>query len=128
MTVVEAWPGADEVVIACLPHGSTVRVHHGETVREYHDGLANHPGNFDVRFSVVIPGSAVHIGWAEGFCQYLDVEVIRYHKHRDERQVWRDAVKAARRCGMVCLQLEQRDYYGRTVWRAVRFREGGQAR
>ena len=97
-----------------LPCGVTARVHRANGTDDYRGDLAT---------IFVAPGDVELLGWGASVVFYLDVRVVRNGRHRLDREVWQAAVKAAQRGGVVYVQHEQRDYYGKPRWTAVEIRK-----
>lgn len=117
---VEVYPAATEVAVIYLPDGGTARVHLADRVRDYSPTLPDAP------LIAVVPGDRELLGWGAQVCLYLDLGVVRYGHHRLDRPVWHAAVKALRDGGVVFVQYEQREYYGKSRWTAVAIRTNNQ--
>lgn len=121
-TAFTASPAADEVLVANLPSGSVLTVHHPDgAVREVRADFPDGP------LIVAVPGAREVIGWGVIFEMYLAVSRIRNGRHRLDRPVWQRAEKAVRSGGIAYVRYEQRDYFGKSRWTAVDVRqEAGQ--
>ena len=112
--LVEAFPAAYEVAILKLAAGTTARVHHpAGPVREYVPPLS-------IPYFAVVPGDVETIEW--GWCVgwYESLKGIRNGHHRLNREAWHAAARLLARADVVYVRYEQRDYYGKQTWTAVR--------
>lgn len=114
--VFDVRPGRNEVAVVSLPPGGVARVHHPAGPRDWAPSL---PGE---RLIATIPCDVDHIGWGASICSYLGVRAIRNGRHRRDRAVWDEAVKALRGHAVVYVRMERGDYYGRAVWTAAAVR------
>ena len=125
MSTIDLYPTPTEVAVFSLPAGTVVRVHHPDGVREYPDTLAD-PDAPDHPFSATIPGDRETLGWGARIVAYWDVRRIATGHRKVDRKVWQETVKAIRRGGVVYVDHEQQDYYGKQVWVATGLREEGE--
>ncbi|WP_433520064.1 hypothetical protein ACQP2T_63730 (plasmid) [Nonomuraea sp. CA-143628] len=113
-SLIVASPSAYEVAIIKLPVGTTARVcHPNGPVREYVPPL-------DVPYFVVVPGCRETIDWGctEGWHESL--KGIRNGHLAMHREAWHAAARLLARADVVYVRYEQRDYYGKPRWTAVR--------
>lgn len=114
--LVEAHPTATEVAIVYVPAGAVVRVHHPAGVREYAPQLP------EESWYAVIPGDTATIGWGWNVGWYGDLRGIRNGHHRLNRDAWHAAARELRSAGVVYVQYEASDYFGKRRWTAVSVR------
>jgi hypothetical protein len=108
--IAELRPEAAETAVFNLPPGTTVRLIRDGEVHDYP------PLDNEGRQIGCIPAAA--FGGVRFFCQCI----IRNGRHKRDRALWREADRAARQHGIAYVGHEQRDWYGRQVWVAVRVR------
>lgn len=116
----EAHPNKDEVVVASLPPGSTLRVHHPQGAAvDYSTALPGDP------LIIVVVGDTDHLGWGCGENHYMALRAVRNQRHPLDLPVWEQAVRALRRGGVLCIAFRRESYYSGHRWTAdhVRFLE-----
>jgi hypothetical protein len=116
MPIIDIRPEINEIAVVNLPAGQTARVHHPTGARDWTAWLPGEP------LIATIPCDVDHIGWGCSIVAYLHIRAIRNGRHRRDRAVWDQAVRALRSEPVVYVRLEQREYYGRDVWTAVSVR------
>ena len=119
---VDLHPEPTEVAAFSLPAATVVRVHHPSGPVEYGNAYAGDPELAGLPFSGTIPGDREVLGWGAKIVTYFDVRVMAHGKRKAERPVWQAAVKAIAKGGVVYVQHEQQDWYGKTVWVATGLR------
>uniref|UniRef100_UPI003F4981D8 hypothetical protein n=1 Tax=Nonomuraea sp. CA-251285 TaxID=3240002 RepID=UPI003F4981D8 len=115
MTVFEAHPAATEVVIASLPSGSVLRVHHPDVgVREYRSAYSG------LSSAVVVPGDCGLLGWGCRDNQYIDLHAVRLRRDKRDRPAWHLAVQLLDvDHGFVYLEHEWQESHGGERWTAT---------
>lgn len=122
LATVDAFPSAYEVAILKLPIGVNARVHHpAGPVREYVPPLP-------VPYFVIVPGDRETIGWGWTEGWYESLKGIRNGHLAMHREAWHAAARLLARADVVYVRYEQRDYYGKQTWTAVRADVRGVAR
>ncbi|MEW9530562.1 hypothetical protein [Microbispora sp. NPDC049125] len=117
MSVFEAHPEATEVVVANLPGGSTLRVHHPSGPRDYtHNVWDEFP---DLPFIPVVPGDREAIGWGCYLSEFGSLRGVRNGHIPRNREAWHAAAKVLRGGGVVYVRYELQDYYGKPTWTAT---------
>jgi hypothetical protein len=116
--VVGVWPKRTEVAVLNLPAGTTARV-----IRPWDDAAETVKIDTpEQALTAALPGDRELLGWGCRIIYYFDYRVIAHGKHRRDRHIWQQAVKAIQRGGVAYLQHEQQDYYGKQVWVATGLR------
>src|SRR5256885_2698557 len=95
-----------EVLVANLPAGSVLTVHHpGGVVRQFESHLPGEP------LIVAVPGDLEVLGWGAYVIHYMTTHQIRNGHHRLDRAVWWEAERVVRDGGIAYVQHELRDHY-----------------
>lgn len=121
MDVVEIYPAAHDVIVANLPAGTLLRIHHPAGVRDYTAPQG------DERLIAAVPGDRDHLGWGACIIRYSTAHGIRNGHHRLDRPVWHTAHRHVRDGGVAVIRHARHDHYGRPRWAAVSVHQPGSA-
>jgi hypothetical protein len=104
--------GPSDVAVVNLPPGTTIRAVRESGEREYRDTFGEAPVVASL-YGEAFGGAAICSGGLRG---------IRNGHHRRDRALWHEAARQVRGGGVVYVEHERQDWYGRQVWVAVRLR------
>jgi len=112
---------AGDAAVVNLPAGTTIRVIYPDgTTREDRTLMTGDPECDSLPVIARIWDRVFGGAW---ICTDLGLRGIRNGHHRRDRAVWHEAARVIRDGGVAYVEHEQRDWYGKPVWIAVRVRE-----
>ena len=116
--VANVYPRPTDVAVVNLPPGYTVHAYRAGTNKP-----AEYP-NTDPDRPVVatIPGDRDLLGWGVVYASYGGLRGIRNGHHKRDRDVWHRAASMLAGGGVVYVEHEQQDWFGKQVWVAMRVR------
>lgn len=117
--VVNVWPRPADVAVIHLPPGCWAEVHAPGTKG---DGRQFGWQDDETPLVATVPGDRRLLGWGVTQCLYSSLRGIGNGRHKRDRAIWHEAADAVKDGGVVYVEHEQRDWYGRQVWVAVRVR------